>query len=145
MLHIYQACTITLTKYTHYIIITKFKFLLHILITLLTVLINIVIKQLKYDTILNYLTFFKRNLFRWRHLEINSVRLFRRRSWSALFMWLWKQWSLPTMATMAMWQVEIKIFFIFHCFVFWAQIWHVLFLCFSRWVKWTECQLLIYN
>ena len=40
-------------KYTHYIIITKFKLLPHFLTLLLIVLINIAIKQSKYDTTLN--------------------------------------------------------------------------------------------
>ena len=49
--HIHQAYTITLTKYTHYIITTKFKLLSHFLTPMSIVLINIAVNQ--YDAALN--------------------------------------------------------------------------------------------
>ena len=43
--HIHQAYTITLTRYTHYIITTKFKLLSHFLTPVSIVLINIAVSQ----------------------------------------------------------------------------------------------------
>ena len=49
--HIHQAYTITLTRYTHYIITTKFKLLSHFLAPMSVVLIKIAVNQ--YDATLH--------------------------------------------------------------------------------------------
>ena len=81
--HIHQAYTITLTRYTHYIITTKFKLLFHFLIPMPIALINITIKQYG-TTYISLFDVFQEEFVWWWHLEINFVCLFRRRSWSVL-------------------------------------------------------------
>ena len=60
--HIHQAYTITLTRYTHYIITTKFKLLSHFLTPVSTVLVNIAVNP--YDATLNIIIWrFSRGIY----------------------------------------------------------------------------------
>ena len=60
--HIHPAYTITLTRYTHYIITTKFKLLSHFLTPISTVLVNIAVNQ--YDATLNIIIWcFSRGIY----------------------------------------------------------------------------------
>ena len=60
--HIHQAYTIILTRYTHYIITTKFKLLSHFLTPMSIVLINIAVNQ--YDATLNIIIWrFSRGIY----------------------------------------------------------------------------------
>ena len=82
--HIHQAYTITLTRYRHYNIRTKLKLLSHFLTPMSIVLINIAVNQ--YDATLSIIIscFSRRIYFDGDIWKKNSVRLFRRRFWSAL-------------------------------------------------------------
>ena len=60
--HIHQAYTIILTRYTHYIITTKFKLLSHFLTPMSIVVINIGVNQ--YDATLNIIIWrFSRGIY----------------------------------------------------------------------------------